>query len=174
MKKSLTFLLFALLLIGFTNQTFAQSKAINRFYAKYNRSDDDVVKLKLHRWMMGIGKMAIRMMGDNDEETELALQLAKSVKKGKLLVVEDSIQIQQMDVHQLKQDLHQESYEDLMTVQSKDSKVNILIREKDELIRNIVLLVHESDNFVLMSLKTKLTMDELAEIINNYQSSSSE
>lgn len=157
------------LIIGANSQAYAQTKAINKFYAKYDRASDDVTKLKLQRWMVGLGKMAIRISGENDDQTELALDLAKSIKKGKILVVEDSTQIHLEDIKQFKKELFEESYEELMTVHADGSKVNILIIEKDDLIRNIVLLVHEPDNLVMLSFKTKLSINDLVGIIQNYK-----
>jgi len=142
---------------------FAQIQAIDDFYAKHKRGEE-VVSLNLPGFLIRLGA-SIASLDTSDEAERMALEIMKDVRKAKILAGEN-LHIRNSEVKQLLADLTEEGFEELMTVRSEGSTVNIIIRERKDIIRNIVLLVNDDGEFALISLKTRLYLEDLTYLIN--------
>ena len=152
-------------MIFIANITFAQNRAIKQFYKKYDRNEENITKFNVNSWMMGLGKLVLRMADDGTDEMKLAIKLSGDVKKGKFMVIEKEKATLKNDIKQLISSLRHESYEDLISIREKGSKINILIQEDGNSVKNIILLVHEPDNFTMMSLEVDIDMGTLNQYI---------
>ncbi len=162
MKKNIIVII---AMIFITNITFAQNRAIKQFYKKYDRSEESVTKFNVNSWMMGLGKLVLKMADDGTDEMKLAIKLSGDVKKGKFMVIEKEKATLKDDITSLIRSLHQDSYEDLISIRDKGSKINIMIQEEGNSVKNVIFLVHEPDNFVMMSLEVDIDMDALNQLI---------
>ena len=70
-------------------------------------------------------------------------------------------------IEQLRQDLHQESFEDLIRVRSEGIRFEFLIRESDGLVKNLVMVYssEEDGEMAFFSIKTSLNLNELAQFL---------
>ena len=66
-------------------------------------------------------------------------------------------------------DLSREGFEPLVQVRSKDQQIDVVIREKKDFVRNLVVFINdnEDDEVIFISLKTKIHLDDLQAIIND-------
>jgi len=152
-------------MIFIVNITTGQNRAIKQFYKKYDRSEESITKFNVNSWMMGLGKLVLKMADDGTDEMKLAIKLSGDVKKGKFMVIEKEKASLKKDIKHLIRSLQHDSYEDLISIRDKGSKINIMIQEDGNSVKNIILLVHEPDNFVMMSLEVDIDMDALNQLI---------
>ena len=60
--------------------------------------------------------------------------------------------------------LHKDKFEELMTVREGDTNVNFFIKEKKDMITNVLVLVKESDNFIMLNLRGKIKFSDLQKL----------
>ncbi len=157
-------ILLALFLLTIPASSFCQNKSLNKFYRHYKKGKA-VKNFKIPGWLIHLGSNIARKHVD-DEEMKIALQLSKSLKKIKLMYAEDEHHVPPSAVNKLVKDLHKQSFDDWIYVRDKGTTVNFMVREKNNTIKNILVLVNEENSFALVSIKTKLHLEKLAEVIN--------
>ena len=159
MKNVLLIVIFTLV----TTPFFAQVQAIDDFYAKH-KSGYDVVSLNLPGFLIRLGA-SIASLDTDDEAERIALELVKDVRKAKILAGEN-LRIRRSEIQELVDELEADGFEELMTVRSEGSTVDIIIRERKDIIRNVLLIVNDDGEFALISLKTRLYLEDLTYLIN--------
>ncbi|MEM1321052.1 MAG: DUF4252 domain-containing protein [Bacteroidota bacterium] len=160
-------LAFSLLLLS--TAVLAQTRSINRFYNTY-KHQEEVRNFALPGWLIRLGATIAKKHVD-EPEAKAALQMAKKVKKLKLLVMENGNPVQQQDLERLYTEARsREGFEDMVFVREGNTRVNMLIRtKKDDIIRNLLIMVSEEDQFVMVSLKTKLKIEDLNQLLYSIQ-----
>lgn len=144
----------------------SQTVSINEFYRKYKNSDQENVHLSLPGWVVKLG-VGIAKGSVDDEEDKEALKVAKKVGKVRILTFEDSNPVAKKDLDRLTERVRKERFEDLVMVRDEGTNVKIMIREKGEMVKNLLILVSEEDSFTMVSLKTKVKYDQIEELIND-------
>jgi hypothetical protein len=61
-----------------------------------------------------------------------------------------------------------DGYEELITVRDEGSNVTILTRMKKDKIKRMLIVVREEDSFVLLSMKTKIKLKHISNMINDF------
>ncbi|MAW88172.1 MAG: hypothetical protein CMJ42_16765 [Phyllobacteriaceae bacterium] len=156
------FLFIALFFIA--EGAYSQTPTLNQFYRQNKRNAE--VRGKLPGWLLRIaGKIAIDK-NDKIENRELNKELIKSIGKMRFLYNENR-PIPGERIEQLRQDLHQESFEDLIRVRSEGIRFEFLIRESDGLVKNLVMVYssEEDGEMAFFSIKTSLNLNELAQFL---------
>ncbi|MDH3650545.1 MAG: DUF4252 domain-containing protein [Saprospiraceae bacterium] len=134
----------------------AQSEAVDEFFAKY-KGTEDVISLSIGRILIHMGSWFIQ-----DPATK---SIARKAKRVRLLVNEDKNMVDPEDVTWLVRNLNREHFEELMTVRSDGTYVQILGREDERYLRDLILLVDEEDEFALVTVRCKMTYDELESLM---------
>ena len=156
------FLFIALFFVA--GEAYSQTPALNRFYCENKRNAE--VRGKLPGWLLRIaGKIAIDK-NTEIENRELSKELIKSIGKMRFLYNEDHT-IPGARIEQLRQDLHRESFEDLIRVRSEGIHFEFLIRESGGLVKNLVVIYNseEEGEMAFFSIKTSLSLDDLAQFL---------
>jgi len=146
--------LILLLICSVSLPAFSQSQSIRNFYRKYKRTEN-TVNFNAPGWLIRLGASIAMNHVDDPEERE-ALRLAKKVRKGRILIMEDRNHIDPADLDEFINDVRDENFEDLIRVRDGNETVQILIREDNDVIRNLLILVYEEDSFIMLALKTKM------------------
>lgn len=155
--------LILLLICALSLPAFSQSQSIRKFYRKYKRTEN-TANFNAPGWMIRLGaSIAIKHVDDPGEKE--ALRLAKKVRKGRILVMEDQNHIHPADLAEFMADVHDENFEDLLSFREDKENVQILIREDNDWIRDVLILVSEEDSFIMLALKTKIHIDDINEVI---------
>lgn len=142
----------------------SQTRITNSFYDKYKRYEG-VMNFSFPGWLFDFGAKIAKPFAENEED-KAAIDIIKKIEKVNLLVMENANVIPKVDYEKFVRDLKKfDRFENLISVKEKDNLVNILIREENKRIKNLVIAVSEKDNFVLISLKTDLKLEALNEII---------
>ncbi|MEO1514950.1 MAG: DUF4252 domain-containing protein [Bacteroidota bacterium] len=149
----------------------AQSPSINKFY-RQNKFEEGVRKVKLPGWLIRLGsRIGAGQIDEADQEAREALKMARRVRKMRMLYGEEGNPIDQRKVDKLIRNVRKkDNFQDLIYVRDEEgTKVNLLIRTNGagDLIRNLLILVQSEDEFVMVGLKTKLSIKDINTLIQN-------
>lgn len=165
--KKLFLLSFAILLSLIT--VSAQSESIDYLVkrVKKNNRDSEKHDLSIPGWLIRLGANFI----DEDEMDGIDVRLlGKKISHLRVVTIENKNSVAPSDMATFFKDIKNEGFEDLMMVRSEGNDVRFMIREKKELIRDIVLLVNERDkggDFVLLNIEGKFTMDDINRLVKD-------
>ena len=99
------------------------------------------------------------MWFDGNEEDRELKEFVKDVKHVKVFRVPHRQRgLSLAEFNHLKEEVRREAFEELMAVRSDDGNVDILIREKNDLISDLLLLIHDQDDFVVLSLRGNMDL----------------
>jgi hypothetical protein len=163
--KPIHFSITSLLLLLLPLFANAQTVSINEFYRKYKHADAEKVAVSVPGWIVRMGIGIAKSQAEDQEEKD-ALKVLRKVGKVRVLTFEDSNPIRDKDLDRLMKGVRRERFEDLVMVREHATKVHIMMRERREKIKNLLILVNEEDTFTMVSLKTKVKYDEIEELIN--------
>ena len=156
-------LLFAILIFAIPVTTFSQNKSINKFYRQYKKGPE-VRSFKVPGFLINLGGKIGKKHVDGEIE-KMALQLTKYIKGTRIMVAEDGSPVPPKAVGKLTKDVKSQGFDDWIQVRSEETRVSIMAREKNGKIKNMMILVNEPDNFVMLSMKSKLKPEHLANFI---------
>lgn len=163
-------LIIACLLCTFTLAAYGQNRTLNKFIRQQKKTENSV-KISAPGWIIKMGAAIGKQAAKNEEEQDPlvyeALKIAKGIKKVKLLVLEDA-NVPAEDVEKLVRRVKKRhNYEDLLTINADGTKVHFMSRGKGDKLKNMLFLVSDGeDGFVLVSLKSKLRLSEIGDLIN--------
>jgi hypothetical protein len=155
--------LFLLLFVAFSVQLQAQNTVVNDFYRDHKRAEN-TVSMMLPGLVLQLGLPILKVSAEDQVERD-AMDLLKDVSSIKLLVGTEE-DMPKRDRIRLLRDLSRSGYEPLVQVRSKDQQIDVIIREKDDLVRNLVVLIDGDEEVIFFSLKTRIHLDDLENIIN--------
>jgi hypothetical protein len=137
-------------------------KSINKFYHKYKRAANTTA-ITIPGFVLGLGAGIARKHVDKDEKDALlAMELTKSIKSVRFLVMEETNLVSYKDYNNLIDGLKKKGkISELITMTEGDTRINILVRDKRKHISNFIIIFSEEDEFVMISMKTKLRYKDL-------------
>ncbi len=141
--------------------TFSQ-KSLNKFYHKYKKADNTTA-MTVPGFVLGMGAgIARKHMDKEEKDALLALELTKSIKSVRFLVMEETNLVSYKDYNDLIDGLKKkDKIDELITVREGNTRMNILVRSKRKHISNLMIIVSEEEEFVIISMKTKLRYIDL-------------
>ncbi len=149
--KAITFSIMMLL----ANLVFAQ-RGINAIYRENKRAGSENIHFTLPRPVFWIGSLFPK---HRDER-----KLIRSVKQLRILVIEEGSPISALETRKMLKKAENAGLEPLLEVRDGSTHVSILGRERKGKLRNLAIIVREDDEFVLLSLKTRLKIDDLSKL----------
>lgn len=157
-KNLIVFLLF-LPLLGLQ----AQKADIRKVYRYADRSED-TQKIKLPGGVMDLALLIMK----KDLVEDMGKQSYKALKRiNKLRIVNSS---DRQFIQHPKTERHlnniRNKMESLISVNSEGQKINIMIYEKKNAIRRLVVSVHSDDELTFISANTRINLQELRELLN--------
>ena len=145
-----TGLLFACLWLSFA--MVAQSPADDFYYDHKDRKNS--VSINIGNFLLTAGSWFI--------EEDGIKQLMKKSRRAKILLSEENNFVNQKEVNRLVRDLHRDHFESLAHIRTEGTEFDIYVKEDEHgYIRNILLLLNESDEFAMVSLECKFRMDDV-------------
>ncbi|MCB0518645.1 MAG: DUF4252 domain-containing protein [Lewinellaceae bacterium] len=158
-------ILLAIVLLALPAAAFSQTRALNKFY-RQNKKGADVQNIKLPGWLIRFGGKIAKNAADDPEE-KLALDLLRKFGTTRFMYAEDGAEIPQKAIEKLRKDLREDSFDDLIMIRSGEMNFDLMIREKDGRISEIVMFYNdrEEGEMAFISAKTKLTLDDIKALI---------
>ncbi|MBI1226794.1 MAG: DUF4252 domain-containing protein [Bacteroidetes bacterium] len=162
MKNNL--LIFLLFLLP--GLAFSQNKPLNKFY-RQNKHHEGVRNAKLPGWVIRMGSKFARNKSDSDTEKE-AFGLMRHFGKVKFMYSEEGVAIPAEKVSQLRQDLLNHNFDDLIMIRSEGMHMQIMVQEFGDVIHNIMMVFNdtESGEMFFISAKANLSLKELGKLLH--------
>lgn len=174
MKKSLIILT---LFFSYLCNVSAQKAKLEELFDKY-QDTEGVTSIKIAKPMFGmLNKLDIK-----DSELEQIRPLLSKIQGLKILVIEEPAEGEGSKPAAFYKNLSKDiltsvnnlKYEELMTVNSKGSKMKFLTSDaQNGVMDNLLLNISSQGNTVLMMLDGKITMDDVNNLVNEAQNGSS-
>ncbi len=154
-------LLISLVIIGWMTSLSGQ-KNVHKLFDEYKAERSSVV-FSLPGWLIRWGINRIDNEYDQGQQIVEDLRtLVDGIKKVRVLILpkKNSSSYNKVGDYlgRIKSDDHFEEY---AKIRDKDANVNVLIREKKERIRNLLMVVDEEEFLVLVHLKLNLDFNDL-------------
>jgi hypothetical protein len=130
---------------------FGQNKSIEKFYNKY-KSQENVTDINLQGWVLELAASF------SDDESEKVLE---KISKLRVLVIEEGNLVNGSEYNQLVKEIKNDSFEELMQFKDGNDKVDIMLKEKDNKITNLLLIARGNDGFIMLSLEGDLDWKDL-------------
>ena len=143
---------------------FAQTKASKAFYKKYKKQEN-TVNFSIPGWVIDLGAGIAKMTLESKEE-KATVKLLKKIQKVKFLVMEDENRVSKNDLKLLVNKLKKEQHEPLITIRDGQTSIHIMLREKEDKLENLTILIAEPDEFVYIGMKTKIKMKDINQLID--------
>ena len=153
MKTLITIVLIALIPLSI----FSQSDAIDDFYYSHGLADN---MLKFN-----IGNSLIRM-GSWFIEEPATKNLVRKSKRARILLSDGEHPVTRREIDRLVREISHDGYESLALVRDGLQKIEVYVREDKSYIRNLLVVVHGDDEFLMASLDCKFTMGEVEAAFN--------
>ena len=157
MRTKLVLPLLLLLVIVCSSFTFNfnQPEDPLRNFARKYRSLDESTTVSLGSLVMDIGSIFI-------EDREAAAILRK-ISHMRVVTLEDATLVDDADVKRLYEQAQRQGFEELIKVRDGGEEVHVMMREKKDIIRGLLVMVYDKDGneFTAVSVKGRVTFEQL-------------
>lgn len=148
MKK----IIFSLALLGLGIALPAQNQAVQDFMRKFSKHEQAT--------RLNIGGFFLKLAAKDNEDEE-ASRIMRSISSLHLLNFDEENPVESNDINQLMQNLRGEKFEDLAYFKGDDSHVRFMIKESNDVITDLILIVKGDKNFLLLNLEGRLKYTDL-------------
>ena len=107
------------------------------------------------------------MWFDGSQDNREIKELVKNVRHAKMLRVPNRRgSLSSAEFRRLKADVKKEAFDELITLRSDNNHVDVLIREKNDRVSDLLLLIEDDDDFVVLALRGKFDLDQVFRAVN--------
>ena len=142
----------AILLSTVPLSLFAQTKTIDRFYKKYQTHEEAT--------MLEMQGYALKLAADKAKET-CAGKILQKISHLRVLSMEESNKVANKEIKQLMDSAKKNNFEDLMKIKDGTNMVEFLLRQENNYISNVLVVVNGPSEFVLLSIEGQLQFSDL-------------
>ena len=125
-------------------------------YWKY-KDYDGGIGVTIPRWATFIGAAFV----DEKEDRKLV----RKIRKARVLFFEDASPFSQRDVKRFARKAKRRNLDEMVTVRTGKTFVSVLVKERRNAIRKVVVLVNSPEGSGIVSVKGKFRLDELNRVI---------
>jgi hypothetical protein len=156
MKKSIL----SLFIICFTVVLKGQTSAIDDMFNKYSEKEGFTV--------VSISSKMFSMFAGQDDKNKEAGDIVNRLKSIKILTVEDSLLNKKLNFYsELSKKLNMSEYEELMVVKDGPDVTKFLIRQKGDVISELLVITGGPAGNSLISIKGDLNLKSISELSKN-------
>lgn len=161
MKK---LLLLPVLVMAFALHAQAQDDAIQKFFSNY-MEDDRFSRVYISPKMM---QMAGGFLKSNATEGDDSDDLGTLISKVRGVRILSSDEVDGLAFYnEAMSTLTKNKYEELMDVQDKDSSLKFMVREEGGMVKELLMISGDSEDFSLLSMLGNFTYEELNMLAEN-------
>ena len=146
-----------LLLLSLAISLHSQSEAIDEFYYNHGFADD-MIKFKIGNGLIKMGSWFI--------EEPATRNLVRKSNRARFLISDNAHPVTRKAVDRLVRDIKGDGYESLAFVKDGMDKLEVYVKEDRNYIRNLLVVIHGEEEFLMASLDCRLTYDEIEAALN--------
>lgn len=147
-------LLYSLLALLPTLAT-AQSKYVTQFYDHY-KSQKEVTNLNLRGFVLDL-------VGTFSDDKD-AQKILRKVSHLRFLMVEEQNLVSPESYTSLIRGIKSDRFEALMMLREEDQRIEFFLRENDDTITDVLLLLHGEEGFLMLSLEGAFKFSDLNDL----------
>lgn len=132
------------------------------FFSK-SKYDSEDAKFASFNVPLFLAKPYIKKALREEGESEAAIAMVKKVSKIKMMTVANGSEKMLKDYASYLKDNH---YEDWATIKHDGDNVNIRVKQKGEMINNMLITVNSKKDMVFLDVKGSFTADDISKMIN--------
>ncbi len=132
------------------------------FFSKSNYNSQDA-KFASFNVPLFLAKPFIKKALREEGESEAAIAMVKKVSKIKMMTVANGSEAMLKDYANYLKD---NNYEDWATIKHDGDNVNIRVKQKGEIINNMLITVNSKKDMVFLDVKGSFTADDISQMIN--------
>lgn len=145
--------------------SFGQCNAVEQFFDA-QEDEDHVLCIDVPGWLVRLGGYLGRQ--DKDEvEAELIKEMTHSIRRMQIMAIDSDHSFSRQKRNKFIQNLDKDNFEKLSKSRTHDSDLDVYINQDEKWVRNVVLMADEDDDFLMISMKTKLSPDLLDDLIES-------
>ena len=160
MKTKYLFLMLCLLSSGIL---YAQSSAFSRLFEKYE-NEEDVTIVNISKAMFNLIPGNIKTGGNVDIKN-----IVPKIESLRIITSEKSALKEKMFADFKAIVEKDKSFEELMRIKSGKANITFNIKQKGEIINELIMLVNEEDNFVAIQILGNFLLDDIKKIAADSQ-----
>ena len=161
--KKLSLFLF---MLGISLSMNAQNKEIRKLYRSAKRSEN-TQKIKLPGIVLDLGMLIVKKEITEEPGGKELYRSIKKINKFRLVNTEDPSFIKNEKTTLLRKRINTKM-EQLIAVNAPKNNFSLLIKEKKNRIKKIVILGHMEDSFILFAANSNLNLNALNKVIQSY------
>lgn len=161
MKK---LILLPIFLIAFALQVQAQDDAIQKFFSNY-MEDDRFSRVYISPKMMQMAGGFLKSTAEDDKEAKDLGTLISKVRGVRILTSDEVDGL--AFYNEAMGTLTKNKYEELMDVQDKGSSLKFMVREEGGLVKELLMISGDKQDFTLLSMLGSFTYEELNMLAEN-------
>ena len=145
--------------VTFSVSMNAQNDAISRFFGNYMENDDFTSVYISPKMFQMISKLDLS--DENDPDAKATMEMIKDIKGLRILTSEKN------PMALYKEAMHKfntSDYEVLMSVKDEGENVRFWIKEADNVVNELLLLVGGKDEFVLLSFVGNIDLNKISKL----------
>lgn len=132
---------------------------VHSFIDEYNQ-EDHTMTMTVPGWLVRAGSnAAFKDMADKEDQVGLK-EISKSLGKIRVMVAQEGV-VPMKAVKDLVISARDNKYEEYVTVREKNKIVNVMVKQDDDTVKNILVLVSSDDEFVIAHIDADLSMNDL-------------
>ena len=147
----------------FSMTALAQNDAISTYFDQYVDDENFTVVYVSGKMFSMLSKVEIDEL--KDEEAQAIMDVAKDIRGLRVLVTEETPKEYYKSARKLINP--NDGYEVLLTVRDEGTNVNFWIKETNNVIEELFLLVGGEDEFVMVSFLGVLDLNKIAQLANS-------
>ncbi len=133
-------------------------KSINKFIDKHKQKQHSLA-MTLPGWLIRTGfNQANKYAEDQDEKA--IYEIGKHIKQLRFLVIEKEAKVPSSEITELIAYAdRRDKLESYTTIRDGDTTVNVLMKEKDDKIKNLVIITSDNDHLAVVNIKADLPFE---------------
>ena len=156
-----TILATTLLTVATVASGFAQSIYFDNLYGDFKEQEEAVTMT-----VTGSLLSLVSFFADDEESQEVMSELGKSIDMIKMVMMEEGQTLSDRDLDDLKRMITtKEGFEELMVMRDGEQTVDVFAIEKDGVMKEIILIVRESEEMILMDIWGEIDLKNINQIV---------
>jgi hypothetical protein len=131
----------------------------HRLYWKY-KDYDGAIPVTAPRWLIHAGSWFAPEKADR--------KMIRKVRKARVLAFDGQSPVTTADYKRFERRAKRRNLEDLLFVREGDTRVRIMVKERRAILRKVVVFVHSPEEFVLVSVRGKLRLNEIGKALERF------
>ena len=156
MKKQLITIV---LIISCVSISFGQGEVVKKYFTKFE-NDETFTKISVNSKMFSLFS---DLENTSEEDIDDFLEAVSKLKGMKALVSEQVANPKSLYENAIS-DIEKEGYEELMTVQDAEENVKMVIKEKNNIIKELLIVVGGKEKFILLNIYGEIDIKTISKL----------